>query len=141
MSEIGQLSEVDGQFEYRDLGRNLIVRGEHPEWVLHAAAEVITNTARLEAESVVEEMTALLEFDAADPIQLDSAKYEMNQRFELIPQCIVSLGRIDYKWAAAEGREKKKDEFGEQALKRVHDMSLTRTDSFLANDDGVDMND
>lgn len=139
MSEIGQLREVDGQYEFRDPSRNLIVRGEHPEWVLHAAAEVITDTARLEAESLVEEMTAMLEFDAADPIQLDSAKFELKQRFELIPQCIVSLGRIDYKWAAAEGRAKKVEEFGHQALKRVHDMSLTRSDSFLENDDGVDM--
>ncbi|MEO1363857.1 MAG: hypothetical protein AAFU86_08800, partial [Pseudomonadota bacterium] len=60
MNEIGQLSESDGQYEFRDPTRNLIVRGEHPEWVLQAAAEVIGNTAKLEAESVVEELTAMV---------------------------------------------------------------------------------
>lgn len=138
MNEIGHLSESDGQYEFRDPSRNLIVRGGHPEWVLMAAAEVIGNTAKLEAESVVEELSAMLEFDAAEPIEVDSAKYMLKERFELIPQCIVSLGKMDYKWAAAEGRAQKPDEFGKQALKRVHDMSLTRSNSFLQNDDGVD---
>lgn len=141
MNEIGQLREVDGQYEYRDQSRSLIVRGEHPEWVLHAAAEVISNTAELEAQSLVEEMTAMMEFEAAEPIELDSAKFAMKQRFEMIPQCIVSLGTIDYRWAAAEGRKQKPDEFGERALKRVHDMSLTKTDSFLKNEPGVEMGD
>ena len=141
MNGIGQLSESDGQFEFRDPTRNLIVRGEHPEWVLQAAAEVIGNTARLEAESVVEELTAMLEFEAAEQIEVDSAKYAMKERFELVPQCIVSLGKMDYKWAAAEGRAKKPEEFGNQPLKRVHDMSLTRSDTFLENEPGVDMDD
>ncbi|MEM8537585.1 MAG: hypothetical protein AAGF56_06965 [Pseudomonadota bacterium] len=141
MSELGQLREADGQFEFRDPGRNLIVRGEHPEWVLMAAAEVIGNTARLESESLIEEMTAMVEFDAVEEIELDSAKYAMKDRFELVPQCIVSLGSLDYRWAAEEGRLKKPEEFGGQTLKRVHDMSLTKNDSFLDNEDGVDMND
>ena len=141
MNQIGQLSESDGQYEYRDQARGLIIRGEHPEWVLQAAAEVIANTARLEAESVVEELTAMLEFEAAEPIEVDSAKYALKERFELIPQCIVSLGKMDYKWAAAEGRAQKPDEFGNQTLKRVHDMSMTRTDSFLKNEPGVEMDD
>ena len=63
----------------------------------------------------------------------------MIERFDLIPQCIVTVGKMDYKWAAPEGRAKKQDEFGDQPLKRVHDMSLTRSDSFLTNDDGSDM--
>jgi hypothetical protein len=139
MNEVGRLIQADGQYEFRDPSRNLIVRGGHPEWVLMAAAEVISNTAKLEAESQVEELTALLEFDAAEPIEVDSAKFSLKERFELIPQCIVSLGTMDYKWAAAEGRAKKPNEFGNQPLKRVHDMSLTRSDTFLANDPGVDM--
>ncbi|MDX8355840.1 hypothetical protein [Cognatiyoonia sp. IB215182] len=138
MSEIGCLSETDGQYEFRDPSRSLIIRGEHPEWVLMAAAEVIGNTARLEAESVVEELNAMVEFEAVEPIEVDSAKYAMKERFELIPQCIVTLGKMDYKWAAPEGRAKKQDEFGSQTLKRVHDMSLTRSDTFLSNEDGVD---
>ena len=141
MNEIGQLREADGQYEFRDPSRNLIVRGEHPEWVLNAAAEVIGNTAKLEAESVVEELTAMMEFDAADPIELDAAKYAMKERFELVPQCIVSLGKMDYRWAAAEGRAQRPDEFGDRPLARVHDMSMTHNDSFLKNEDGVEMDD
>ncbi|MCK0094111.1 hypothetical protein MWU60_00895 [Yoonia sp. F2084L] len=139
MNEIGRLSEADGQYEFRDPSRNLIVRGEHPEWVLLAAAEVVGNTARLEAESVVEELNAMVEFEAVEPIEVDSAKYALKERFDLIPQCIVTVGKMDYKWAAPEGRAKKQEEFGDQALKRVHDMSLTRADTFLQNDhDGDD---
>lgn len=142
MNEIGQLREADGQFEFRDPSRNLIVRGEHPEWVLQAAAEVIGNTAKLEAESIVDELTAMLEFEAAEPIEIDSAKYAMKERFDHVPQCIVSLGKMDYRWAAAEGRAQKPEEFGDKALKRVHDMSLTKSSvSFLDNEDGVNMND
>jgi len=141
MSEIGRLSQADGQYEFRDPSRNLIVRGGHPEWVLLAAAEVIGNTARLEAESLVEELSAMLEFEAAAPIEVDSAKFTLKERFDMIPQCIVSLGTMDYKWAASEGRAMKPEEFGNQPLKRVHDMSLTRSGSFLANEPGVEMND
>ena len=135
MKEIAKLTESDGQFEFRDPSRGIIVRGEHPEWVLLAASEVLGNTARLEAESVVDELSAMVEFEIAEPIEVDSAKYAFKERFDLIPQCIVTLGKLDYKWASAEGRAKKSDEFGDQALKRVHDMSLTRSDSFLTDED------
>lgn len=141
MNEIGQLSESDGQYEFRDTTRNLIVRGEHPEWVLQAAAEVIGNTAKLVAESVVDELTAMVEFEAAEQIEVDSAQYALKERFDVVPQCIVSMAKMDYKWAAIEGRNQKPDEFGKQPLKRVHDMSMTRTDSFLKNDPGVEMGD
>jgi len=140
MKEIGRLGEADGQYEFRDPARGLIVRGEHPEWVLLAAAEVMGNTARLEAESMVDEMNAMVEFDAVEPIEVDSAKYALKERFDLIPQCIVTLGKMDYKWAAEEGRLKKHDEFGDQPLKRVHDMSLTRSGSFLKDDPADDHN-
>ena len=139
MKEIGRLSESDGQYEFREPSRSLIVRGEHPEWVLLAAAEVIANTAKLEAESVIEEMNAMVEFEAVAEIEVDSAKYALKERFDLIPQCIVTVGKMDYKWAAPEGRAKKQEEFGDQALKRVHDMSLTRTNSFLKNESDNDM--
>lgn len=141
MSEIGRLSQADGQYEFRDPSRNLIVRGGHPEWVLLAAAEVIGNTARLEAESLVEELSAMLEFEAAEPIEVDSAKFTLKERFDMIPQCIVSLGTMHYKWAASEGRAMKPEEFGNHPLKRVHDMSLMRSGLFLANEPGVEMND
>ncbi len=137
MNQIGQLLKADGQYEFRDASRSLVVRGEHPEWVLMAAAEMIGNTSRLEAESLIDEMTALLEFDAADPIEIDAEKYALKERFEIVPQCIVTMGRIDYKWAAPEGRQQKAVEYGTQPVKRVHDMSLTRSNSFLSDEDGV----
>jgi len=139
MHEIGRLSQADGQYEFRDPSRNLIVRGGHPEWVLLAAAEVIGNTAKLEAESLVEELSAMLEFEAAEPIDIDSAKFSFKERFELIPQCIVSLCTMDYKWAASEGRAQKPQEYGKHPLRRITDMSLTRSGSFLKNEPGVDM--
>ena len=141
MTEIGRLCEADGQYEFRDPSRNLIVRGGHPEWVLLAAAEVIGNTARLEAESLVDELSAMLEFDAAQPIEIDSAKFTYKERFDLVPQCIVSLGTMDYKWAAVEGRAQKPQEFGKHPLRRVHDMALMKSGSFLTNEPGVEMKD
>lgn len=139
MNEIGQLLEKDGQYEFRDPSRSLVVRGEHPEWVLSAAAEVIANTSRLEAESLVEELSTMVEFEAATAIEVDAAKYALKERFEIVPQCLVTLGRIDYKWASVEGRQMLPDQFGNQTVSRVHDMSLTRSDSFLKNEDGVEM--
>lgn len=139
MNEIGQLLEADGQFEYRDPRKNLIVRGEHPEWVLMAAAEVIANTSKLEAESLVDELETMVQFEAAEQVEVDAAKYALRERFEIIPQCVVTMGRIDYRWAAPEGRQKKAEEFGTQTVRRLHDMSLTRSDSFLSNEDGTDV--
>jgi len=139
MNQIGKLMEAYGMFEVRDPSRSLIVRGEHPEWVLMAAAERIGNTSRLEAESQIEEMQAMLEFDAAEQIEIDAAKYSLKERFEIVPQCIVTMGKIDYKWAAPEGRAQMVPEFGSQPVKRVHDMSLTRSNSFLSNEDGYEI--
>ena len=139
MKEIGQLFEADGRYEFRYAGLNLIVRGDHPEWVLQAASEVLANTIRLEKESMIEELTTLAEFEAATETEVDAAKYALKERFEFIPQCIVSMGRIDYRWAAHEARAQLEPEFGDQPIRRIHDMSLTRSDSFLVNEPGVDM--
>lgn len=138
MKQIGQLLEADGRYELRIEDKGLIVRGDHPEWVLKAASEVIETTERLEAESRVEELQSLLEFEAAMPIEIDAAKYQMNERFETIPQCIVTLGKMDYRWAAKEGRERLVDEFDGHTVKRINDMSLTFHDSFLNNESHVD---
>lgn len=137
MNQIGQLVESEGQYEFRDPARNLTVRGEHPEWVLMAAAEVIANTQRLEAESLIDELATMVEFEAATEIEVDAARYALKERFEIVPQCLVTIGKIDYKWASEEGRQKLPDQFGSQTVSRVHDMSLTRSNSFLDNEDGV----
>jgi hypothetical protein len=65
MDDIGHITEVDGRFEFRHAKLGLVVRGDHPEWVLLAAAEVISNTAKIEAESEIEGLLALSEFDEA----------------------------------------------------------------------------
>ena len=141
MDEIGELKEIDGRFEFRHAGLALVVRGDHPEWVLMAAAEVISNTARIEGEAEMESLSALAEFEEASSIEVDTAKFAFKQRFDTIPQCIVSLGKIDYKWATAEGRKKLTDEYDGHMVRRIHDMSLTFHDSFLENEEGVEMND
>lgn len=138
MKEVGQLYEADGRFEFRLGEMNLIVRGDHPEWVLQAASEVMLQSARLEQESRVEELSSLVEFEAATEIEVDAAKYSMKERFETIPQCIVTMGRLDYKWAAPEGRERLSEEFDGNPYRRIHDMSLTFGDTFLKNENGVD---
>jgi hypothetical protein len=48
------------------------------------------------------------------------------------------MGDMDYRWVAPEGRAKLREEFDGHPMKRVHDMALTRNDSFLANENGVD---
>ena len=101
MNEIGQLLEADGRYEFRHSALGLIVRGDHPEWVLQAAGEVIANTAKLEAESLIDELSTLME----------------------------------------EGREQLAAEYSGHTVRRVHDMSLTHTDSFLKNEPGVDTSD
>lgn len=139
MKEIGQLLESDGRFEFRAPEHSLIIRGDHPEWVLQAASEVLENTARMQSEGELEELEMLIEFEEATDVEVDAAKYAMKERFEIIPQCIVSMGRLDYKWAASTGRKKLAKEFGDNVYRRIHDMSLTYKDTFTENEPGVDM--
>lgn len=139
MKEIGQLIECDGRYEFRAPEHSLIVRGDHPEWVMQAASEVIANTAKLASEGEIDELETLVEFDEVSEIEVESAKYAMKERFEIIPQCIVTMGRLDYKWVAQQGRDKLGEEYGHDLYKRIHDMSLTFNDSFVDNEPGVDM--
>lgn len=141
MKEIGQLVESDGRFEVRIPEMSLIVRGDHPEWVLQAAGEVLMNTAKLESEGRIDELETLVEFEEATETEVESAKFEVKQRFEVIPQCLITMGRMDYRWVASRGREKLAESFDGQPFTRIHDMSLTNSDSFLQNEDGVDMAD
>lgn len=138
MKEIGKLIEADGRYEFRFDEKSLIVRGDHPEWVMRAVAEVLETTEKLEAESKIDELESLVEFEVVTPIEVDSAKYAMKERFETIPQCIVTMGKMDYRWAAKEGRDILNEEFDGHAVKRINDMSLTFNDTFLQNEDGVD---
>ncbi len=139
MDGIGCLREKDGRFEFHFGELGLVVRGRYAEWVLSAAAEIIAKVARMDSESKLDELQSLVEFGEADIIDLDAARFDQKSRFEVLPQCVVSMGAMDYRWADKEAREQLVGEFDGHALKRLVDMSLTRNDSFLQNDEGVDM--
>lgn len=137
MTQIGTLHEADGRYEFRMDHKNLIVRGDHPEWVIQAASEILASTEKLEAESKVDELKTLVEFEAATEIEVDSAKYALKERFETIPQCVVTMGRLDYTWAAPQARDLDRMNYDGRPIKRVHDMSLTYNDTFLKNEEGT----
>lgn len=92
----------DGQYEFRDASRGLIIRGTHPEWVLQAAAEIMATYARLASESLVDELTALYGLGAAKAADLAAAKAENRRRFAIRPRCSVSLGSVEYFWTASQ---------------------------------------
>jgi hypothetical protein len=136
MSELGVLKKQDQTYEFHYGEHGLVIRGAYVEWVLQAAAEVISQTERLRAEGELEELKVLQEMGEAEEIEVDSAQFDQHSRFEVLPQCLVTMGSLDYRWVSPEGRGE-----GQSALfpaKRIHDMSLTRNDSFLRNEDGVD---
>lgn len=138
MDTLGVLKMEGGRYEFRHSELGLVVRGDYAEWVLSAAAELIDVMARRDAEGRIEELQTLCEFGEADEIEIDSAKYDMRARFEVMPQCLVTMGAVDYRWIAPEGRDKSGEDFAGNPMKRISDMSLTRNDTFLENEDGVD---
>lgn len=139
MEHVGYLKEVDGRFEYRDGRTGLVVRGDFAEWVLAAAAEVLASAAKAESEGKLDELSTLAEFGEASSVEVDSARFAMRSRFEAMPQCTVTMGSHDYRWVAPEARDRLPGEFDHGPVKRIHDMALTRNDTFLENEDGVDM--
>lgn len=135
MDDIGYLRRNAEKFEFHFPELGLIVRGPYAEWVLEAAGEVIAQTERMLAEGKLDELRTLTEFGEVEEIEVDSVEFEAEARFEAVPQCIVSMGALDYHWVSAAGRE---DEAAHGGLRRIVDMSKTRGDSFLRNCDGVD---
>ncbi len=135
MNDIGFLRKSDERYEfyYPELG--LIIRGSYAEWVLEAAGEIIARAEKMRAEGQIDELATLAEFGEAAEIEVESARFDANARFEAIPQCVVSMGTIDYHWVSPDGRGAGEDHMG---LRRIHDTSRTRNDSFLKNVDGVD---
>lgn len=137
MTDIGFLRQSGTNYEFHFPEHSLIVRGAYIEWVLEAAAEIIAQTERLRSDGHLEELKALAEFGEADEIEIDTAAFDANARFEIVPQCVISMGTMDYRWISAAGR-KDGDGDGGRPITRIHDMSLTRHDTFLQNVDGVD---
>lgn len=126
------LKKVDGRFELVYPAYNLKIRGPYAEWVLQAGAEVISQVEETKTMGAIEELELLAEFDEAgtNPIDIDSLRYEGKNRFEVVPQCVVSLAEADYRWVARKAGEDQRKGFGD----RLHDMTLTRTQSWLANE-------
>ncbi|MEM9707918.1 MAG: hypothetical protein AAF871_03945 [Pseudomonadota bacterium] len=139
MQNLGQLSEADGRYEFRCPEMSLVVRGDHPEWVLLAAYEILATTAKNESDSKIDELKTLQEFEEATEMDIFAEESAAKERFEIIPQCVVQMGRMDYKWTAADGRDKLTSDYDGFPIRRIVDMSLTKNDSFLKNEDGVDM--
>jgi hypothetical protein len=140
MEDIGFLTRQDDRYEFHCKEFGLVIRGPFAEWVLQAAAEVIARTAELTAQGAIEELEMMVEFGEADPVAVDSARYDADARFEAVPQCVVSMGRMDYHWVAPEGRDTASNDLS-QCLRRIQVMSKTRNDSFLKNEPGIDTTD
>ena len=130
---LATLRKFQGRYEliYPEMG--LIIRGHYPEWVMEAAAEVIAEVEKRRKDGEMEEVAVLVEMGEMQPIELDSLKYEGKARFEIVPQCLVSLGDLDYRWISPAGKSDGEDHPNSR-LKRVHDMSATRNDTFLQNE-------
>ncbi len=137
MEVIGKLTEDNGRVEFRCERTGLVVRGDYVEWVLSAAAEMLGTMALKDAEGRIEEVETLKEFGEASDIEVSSVKWEHKARFEIVPQCSVTMGKTEYRWVAPEAEHLRATEFDGHPVKRVHDMALTRNDSFLTNEPGV----
>ncbi|MEO1328932.1 MAG: hypothetical protein AAFW46_04660 [Pseudomonadota bacterium] len=125
MDELGTLKKHAGRYEFSFPELELCVRGPYAEWVLQAAAEIMAKAEKLRSEGHLDELEMLKEFGEASEVDVDAAQFEANARFEALPQCVVSLGSLDYRWVAG-GQE---DDAA--PMTRIVDMSLTRNDTFL----------
>jgi hypothetical protein len=124
---IAQLYKVGSRYELVYPQYNLSVRAQHAEWALEAGGEIITRLDRLKAEGLLDEMEMMKGFgdDPEIPFKINALRYESNSRFDLIPQCVVTVGDVDYRWTAADGRKAKSD----APIERMLDTSKTRDDT------------
>lgn len=127
---LATLRKFQGRYELIYPEAGLIVRGHYPEWVMEAAAEILADVEKRRKEGEMEEVSVLVEMGEMPSIELDSLKYEGKARFEIVPQCLVSLGDLDYRWISSAGKSQDSSSPNTR-LKRVHDMSATRNDTFL----------
>ena len=135
MDDVGCLKKVRGRYEFHHHELGMVVRAPYAEWALQAAGEVIAKSAELSSEGETASLEMMVEAGEAEAVDLDIARQDYRARFEPIPQSVISLGAMEYHWTAAEGRA---SDHLHEALRRVIDMSRTRHDSFLENEDGVD---
>ncbi|MEN0087526.1 MAG: hypothetical protein AAF737_03720 [Pseudomonadota bacterium] len=117
------LRKVGSRYELSYPDYDLIIRGPHPDWVLEAAAEIIERTDRLSREGKIQELEMLAAFGDEDySMEIESTRFEMKERFNVVPQCLVSMGSNDYRWVQRDGRENDEPNF----VERLHDNSLMR---------------
>ncbi|MGF1444965.1 MAG: hypothetical protein ACFBRM_02060 [Pikeienuella sp.] len=137
MEEIGRLSKANARYEFMldDLG--LVVRGAHVEWVLEAAADIISKAAKADIEGRLMEIQTLVELGEAEEVDLDIAQYDAGSRFEEVPQCLVTLGTLDYRWTSPHKQPNPHGEGLRDCMERLVDQSKTRHGSFLSNVDGA----
>jgi hypothetical protein len=104
------------------------IRGPYVEWVLQAGAEMIARIEKLKVEGSIDELELTREFQDPDSVdtQIDSLRYAQNKRFEVIPQCMVTMHGTDYRWVA------RQDSSAQGSMERLLDASLTRSNSFLS---------
>jgi len=137
METIAKLTEENGRLEFRCARTGLVVRGDYAEWVLSAAAEMLGTMARRDMEGQIEEAETLVEFGEMSAVEADAAKWAHKARFEIVPQCTITMGSTEYRWVAPDAEEVRARDFDGHPVKRIHDMALTRNDSFLQNEPGV----
>jgi hypothetical protein len=127
---LAQLFKRDARFEFVYPEYGLTLRAPYAEWIFEAAAEILSRIEKLRIEGTIEELEMIKEFEDPDTIntQIDTIKYENGNRFDVIPQCIVTMADVDYRWVSPVARDPKSNNFGQ----RLHDMSLTRSDDYAS---------
>jgi len=110
MNAIGFLNRTDDGFAFRYDELNLTIRGAHAEWVLEAASELIRDATRLEAECRLEDLTVLVENGDAKTESMDEDRQAFASRFERVPQCVVTMGTLDYRWVSNVAGSPRKDQ-------------------------------
>lgn len=119
--QVGCLTKTGDRFEFSFEELGLTVKGSHPEWVLAAAAEIITDVEKLRLDGRIEELTVLSEMGEVDELDVDDLRFAVDDRFSSLPQCLVCLGSVDYRWISPEGRTA--DVHRKPRVERIHTAS------------------
>ncbi len=115
MEEIGHIRQYANRVELHYPALDLVIRGAQAEWVLEAAAEILRNTARIRAEGEIAALAALIDLGEAEPGACSALRAEAAARFEVVPQCSVSMGDLDYRWMSPL-RDRPAGDFGPEAV-------------------------
>lgn len=135
MSEpIATLRKVQGRYELSFPEKGLVIRGHHPEWVMEAAGEVLADVEKRILDGEIEEATVMAEMGEGSSVQVDSLKFAAKSRFEILPQCLVSLGDLDFRWVSKDSVAPGASEAPNSRFTRLQDQALTRNDTFLQNE-------